>query len=220
MLGLWQTVPVTHWPLQPQQDPQDKVLTKSVLSTLRRYATPRLDWSFIWELMTLQSRCSVCGKQCLSRIGLSSHSKTHKIKSSPKVFCPHCEKVCNSKIGLWNHLRTHDSKEQMLSLWQTVPVTHWPLQPQQDPQDKVLTKSVLSTLWEGMQLQDWTVKSSENSRLNRAHSRCVCGKTVPVTRIGLFIHSKSHKTKSSPKVFCPHWEGMQLQNWNGESSIC
>ena len=164
MLGLWQTVSVTHWPLQPQQDPQDKVLTKSVLSTLwEGMQTPRLDWSFIWELMILQSRCSVCGKQCLSRIGLFSHSKTHKIK--------------------------------------------------------VLTKSVLSTLWEGMQLQDWTVKSSENSRLNRAHSRCVW-QTVPVTRIGLFIHSKSHKTKSSPKVFCPHWEGMQLQDWNGESSIC
>ena len=116
MLGLWQTVPVTHWPLQPQQDPQDKVLTKSVLSTLRRYATPRLDWSFIWELMTLQSRCSVCGKQCLWRIGLSSHSKTHKIKSSPKVFCPHCEKVCNSKIGLWSHLRIHDSTEHILGV--------------------------------------------------------------------------------------------------------
>ena len=140
---------------------------------MRRYATPRLDWSFIWELMTLQSRCSVCGKQCLSRIGLFSHSKTHKIKSSPKVFCPHCEKVCNSKIGLKLHLRTHDSTEQMLSLWQTVPVTHWPLQPQQDPQDKVLTKSVLSTLWEGMQLQDWTVKSSKNSWLYRADAQFV-----------------------------------------------
>ena len=135
---------------------------KCSVHTVRRYATPRLDWSFIWELMTLQSRCSVCGKQCLSRIGLSSHSKTHKIKSSPKVFCPHCEKVCNSKIGLWNHLRTHDSnRADAQCVWQTVPVTRIGLfSHSKTHKIKSSPKVFCLTLWEGMQLQDWTVKSS------------------------------------------------------------
>ena len=62
--------------------------------------------------------CTICGRICLSKAGLKSHSKSHQPKShfqykinDPKK-CAVCSKVCKTEGGLKRHMKVHDDQQR------------------------------------------------------------------------------------------------------------